>query len=78
MLEAPNINLATVVSDVFGQSSRRMLDALVAGERDPAKLSVLAWGTLRRKSPPLDVALEGPCPAPHATLIAGALELVDG
>lgn len=77
MLEDTNITLATVVSDVFGKSARRMLDALVAGERDPQKLSALARGTLRRKIPQLAVALAGPCTAHHATLIAGSLELVD-
>jgi transposase len=53
------------------------LEALVAGERDAAKLSVMALGSLRRKMPQLAVALAGPCTAHHATLIAGALELVD-
>jgi transposase len=76
MLEAPNIKLALVVSDVFGTSGRRRLDALVAGERDPATLSALALGTLRRKSPPLEVALHGRFTAPHARLLQGALELV--
>jgi transposase len=54
-----------------------MLEALVAGERDAAKLSALALGSVRRKSPPLEVALDGQCPAHHAKRIAGALEVVD-
>jgi transposase len=77
MLEDTNIKLATVVSDVFGTSGRRMLDALVAGERDPATLSALALGTLRRKIPQLEVALHGQFTEHHARLIHGALELVD-
>jgi transposase len=77
MLEDTNIKLASVVSDVFGKSGRRMLDALVAGERDPQKLSAMALGTLRRKIPQLEVALEGQFTEHHARLIAGALELVD-
>jgi transposase len=77
ILEDTNIKLASVVSDVFGTSGRRMLDALIAGERDPHKLSAMALGTLRRKIPQLEVALEGQFTAHHARLIAGALELVD-
>jgi hypothetical protein len=77
MLADTNIKLASVVSDVFGKSGRRMLEALIAGARDPHQLSALALGTLRRKIPQLDVALAGQFPAHHARLIAGALELVD-
>ena len=76
ILEDTNITLASVVSDVLGKSARRMLEALVAGERNAAKLSAMALGSLRRKIPQLEVALEGQCTAHHATLIAGALELV--
>ena len=54
-----------------------MLKALVAGERDAATLSARALGSLRRKMPQLAGALEGQFTAHHATLIAGALELVD-
>lgn len=77
ILEDTNIKLASVVSDLFGKSARRMLEALVAGERDPAKLSAMALGTLRGKIPQLEVALEGQFTEPHAKLIKGALELVD-
>jgi transposase len=45
ILEDTNITLASVVSDVFGKSARRMLEALGAGERDAAKLSAMALGS---------------------------------
>src|SRR5215510_672000 len=45
ILEDTNIKLASVVSDVFGKSARRMLEALVAGDRDATKLSVMALGS---------------------------------
>jgi hypothetical protein len=35
------IKLESVVSDVMGKASRRMLDALIAGERD----ATLSWPT---------------------------------
>ena len=65
------------MSDVFGKSARRMLEALVAGDRDPAKLSAMALGTWRGKIPQLEVALAGQFTEHHAKLIQGALELVD-
>jgi transposase len=77
ILEDTNIELASVVSDVFGKSVRRLLEALVADARDAAKLSAMALGNLRRKIPQLAGALEGQCTAHHAKLMAGALELVD-
>jgi hypothetical protein len=77
MLEDTNITRAIVVSDVFGKRGRRMLDALVAGERDPAKLSSRALGTLRRQIPQREVALQGRFAAHHAQLLRGALELVE-
>src|SRR5215510_1736698 len=45
IVEDTNIKLASVVSDVFGKSARRMLEALVAGDRDATKLSVMALGS---------------------------------
>lgn len=51
ILEDSNIKLSSVVSDLFGVSARRMLDALVAGDRDPTQLAQLAVSTLRKKIP---------------------------
>jgi transposase len=36
-LEAANIKLASVVSDIMGTSGRRMIDAMIAGQRNPAR-----------------------------------------
>jgi transposase len=77
VLEDTNIKLTSVVSDLFGRSGRRMLAALVAGERDPKALAALALGVLRRKQPQLELALSGQFTAHHAWLIQGALELID-
>ena len=77
ILEDTNIKLSSVVSDLFGASGRRMLAALITGERDPRKLAALALGTLRRKLPALELALTGQFTAHHGRLIQGALELID-
>ena len=77
IVEDTNLTRASVVSEVCGKRARRMLEAWVVGERGAAKLSVMALGGVHRKMPQLAVALEGQCIAHHATLMAGALELVD-
>ncbi len=48
-LEDTGIKLDCVASDILGVSGRSMLDALLAGERDPAKLASLAKGRLKVK-----------------------------
>ena len=58
-LEDAGIKLDSVASDVLGVSSRGMLHALVAGERDPEVLAEMAKGALRRKIPELRQALRG-------------------
>src|SRR5713101_290758 len=63
--------------DLFGRSGRRMLAALIAGERDPKTLAALALGILRRKLPQLELALTGEFTEHHAWLIQGALDLID-
>lgn len=77
VLEDTNIKLASVVSDPFGASGRKMMDALVKGERDSKLLSELAMGVLRKKIPMLKEALEGSFTEHHALLIRLNLEVLD-
>jgi len=77
VLEDTNVKLASVVSDPFGVSARKMLDALVNGERDCKVLSELAMGVLRRKIPQLQEALQGSFTEHHAFLIRLGLESLD-
>ncbi|MGQ9492012.1 MAG: IS110 family transposase, partial [Anaerolineae bacterium] len=58
-LEWANIKLTTVVSNVTGVSARAMLQALVAGQHDPATVAGLAEGRLRSKRDLLEQALTG-------------------
>ena len=41
-LEEANIKLDSVISDIIGTSGRAMIEALIAGESNPAKLAALA------------------------------------
>lgn len=77
-LEDTGIKLDCVATDILGVSGRLMLDALLAGERDPAKLAGLAKGRLRVKHPALIEAFEG-CRFgdQHALLIGGILRHID-
>ncbi|MCB0255251.1 MAG: IS110 family transposase, partial [Anaerolineae bacterium] len=59
VLEWANIKLSSVASDVTGVSGRAMLEAIVAGQADPALLKELAKGRLRGKRDALEQALTG-------------------
>jgi transposase len=59
VLEDANLKLASVASDVMGASGRAILNELVAGHTDPARLAELAKGRLREKQDLLEKALRG-------------------
>jgi transposase len=73
VLEGANIKLASVASDVLGQSGRAMLDALSAGTTDPAALAALARGKLVPKQAELERALRGVVGAHQRLLLAAQL-----
>jgi transposase len=76
-LEDAGIKLSAVVSDITGKSARRMLDALVAGERDPQILAGLALGSLQGKVPLLTRALTNAFTEHHAFMVAAMLRAID-
>lgn len=77
IFEDTNVKLASVLSDPFGVSGRKMMAALIQGQRDAAVLAQMAKGVLRRKIPQLLVALEGNFTEHHGFLVAMNLELID-
>lgn|GEM_PF-6358649 len=74
---AAGIKLDVVASDTFGVSGRAMLDALVAGERDPHVLAGLARGVLRNKTDNLRLALAGRFTTHHGQMIGFHLTRLD-
>jgi transposase len=77
-LEDTGIKLDCVAADILGVSGRLMLDALLAGERDPARLAGLAKGRLRAKHAGLIEAFEGVrFGAQNTLLIGGILRHID-
>lgn len=77
LLEDAGIKLSAVASDITGVSGRAMLDALIAGEREPAVLADLAKRRLRIKIPQLTEALTGRFNDHHAFLARIHLDLID-
>lgn len=76
-LEDAAIKLGSVASQTLGKSGRAMLDALIAGQRDPVVLADLAKGRLRAKIPDLLRALDGRFEDHHAILLAEHLAHID-
>jgi transposase len=76
-LEAANIKLSSVATDVMGVSGRAMLEALTAGSTDPHVLSELAKGRLRKKLPDLRKALEGRFRSHHRFMVVEILTHLD-
>lgn len=77
VLEAANIKLSTVVSDILGASGRAMMRALSAGQHDPAALAALAKGSLRSKTEELIPALTGRFMAGHGFLLGQILDHIE-
>jgi transposase len=77
VLESCNIKLGSVATDLTGVSSRRILEALVQEQRDPAQLANLAIGRLRDKLPELEAALAGRVRAHHRFILAQHLAHLD-
>lgn len=70
VLEDANVKLASVLSDIMGLSGRRILDALVGGERDPMKMASLAHGSVKASRTEIAEALEGNVTDHHRFMLA--------
>jgi transposase len=77
VLETANIKLGSVASDVLGASGRKMIEALLAGEKDVTVLADLAKHKLRGKIPELQRALEGELTDHHRYLLRQLLGQYD-
>jgi transposase len=77
-LEDANIKLDSVITDVMGMSGRAMIEALIAGESNPAKLARLANYRLRASQEKLREALRGRVTKHHRFLLRLHLNQIDG
>lgn len=76
-LEDTGMKLTSVITDVTGTTGRRILEALIAGERKATALADLAFGTARQKIPALVEALEGTFTDHHAFMCRHYLDQID-
>ena len=77
VLETANIKLGSVASNVLGVSGRKMIEGLLAGEKDITVLADLAQRQLRGKIPELQRALEGELTEHHRFLLRQLLGQYD-
>jgi transposase len=77
LLEDAGVKLESVVTDVSGKASRAMVEALIAGERDPDVLADMALTRMRPKIPELRKALVGRFDEHHALLARMHLDHID-
>jgi transposase len=77
VLEDAGIKIDSVASELPGKSGRAMIEALIAGERDPAVLAGLALGVLRRKTDELQMACDGRFTAAHGQMCRLHLDAYD-
>jgi len=77
LLEDALIKLSSVATDLLGVSARAMIEALIAGERDPMVLANLARGKLNAKRAALIEALTGRFDDHHGDLARLLLDQID-
>ena len=77
VLQDAGIKISSVASNVLGKSTRAMIEALIAGERDTSVLADMAKARMRSKIPALTEALVGRFAAHHGALARSILDHID-
>jgi transposase len=77
LCQAGNIKISSVATDLFGLSGRKMLRAIVEGQRDPGWMADYAIGRLRAKRRERERALEGTFTAEQRWLLAKGLGQIE-
>jgi transposase len=78
ILQDANLKLGSVLTDIMGQSGRAILDAIVGGETDPAKLVLLVDKRVKAPRKAIADALHGTVTANHRFLLKLHLGQTDG
>ena len=76
-LEDAVVKIGAVASKTLTKSGREMIEALIAGERDPEALADLAKARLRAKIPELERALDSRFEEHHAVQLRQLLDHID-
>ena len=69
ILEVANIKLDSVITDLVGKSGRAMIEAMIAGETNPAKLAALADPRIKASPEQLREALRGRVTVHHRFML---------
>jgi transposase len=80
LLEDALIKVSSVASTLATKSARDMIEALIAGQRDPAALAALARGRMKAKHDALVQALDGMFTSHHgqlARILPGQIDFLD-
>ena len=77
VLEDANVKLASVLSDMFSGSGRRMLKALIGGQTDANQLAALGSEHLAASRQTLVAALQGKVTAHHRFLLSQHLRMIE-
>ena len=77
LLEDALLKLSSVATDIMGVSGRAMIEALIAGQRDPQALAGLARGRMRVRQAALVQALTGHFDHHHGELARMLLDQYD-
>jgi transposase len=77
VLQDAGVKLSSVASTVLSKSGRAMIEALIAGERDPAVLAELSKGRMRSKRDQLAEALDGRWRPHHSRMARRILNHID-
>jgi hypothetical protein len=77
LLEDALIEISSVASTLDALSTRDVVEALIAGERNPRRLAELARGRMKAKRSELITALDGRLDVHHAELARMLLDQID-
>jgi transposase len=77
VLQDAGIKLSSVASGVWSKSSKEIIEAMIAGERDPKVLAQMAKCRMRAKIPQLEEALSGHFGPHHAVVCRQVIEHID-
>ncbi len=77
VLQDAGIKLTSVASTVWSVSSREIIEALIAGTRDPSVLAQMSKGRMRAKIDRLEEALSGHFGAHHAIVCRQIIDQID-
>ena len=77
VLQDAGIKLSSVASGTWSKSSRSMVEALIAGERDTTVLADLSQSRMRAKKDQLEMALDGHFAEHHGAVARRVIDHID-